>query len=213
MNWNLYSALNSYGDMYKLNSSIGTKKILADIETYKDFWQKYNPSKPHIPRDSLAVTSYDGSMKEEHNTSLSEHYHQTGNNIEESDFNQPTDLFKSSDELQKLLNPWKDFLARTQFIRIPQGGYFPAHIDGGRKFVPETFRLIVPVDNVNPPNMWWMLGDDTDYCPLKWETGNLYYLNTMKKHALFNTSSKDSIWLIINIVTTEESVQKVRSLI
>lgn len=213
MNWNLYSALNSYGDMYKLNSKLSTKKIFADIANYKDCWQKYNPNKPHIPRNSLAVTSLTGEMSNNDISSLSEHYYTTGNNVEESNFNVPTELYKNSNELQKLLDPWKPFLARTQFISLPPGGYFPPHIDGGRKFIPETFRLVVPIDNVNPPDMWWMLGDDINFNALKWETGNLYYLNTIKKHALFNTSTKDSLWLIINIITTEESVQKVRSLI
>jgi len=213
MNWNLYSILNSYGDMIKLQSKVSHKNILKDISKFDDYWQKYNPSKPHIPRDSLAVTSYDGSLEEKYNTSLSEQYKQSNTNIEESDFKTPTDLYRYSESLQELLDPWEKYLARTQFIRVPPGGYFPPHIDGGRKFVPETFRLVVPIVNNNPPDFWWMLGDDADYKALRWDQGSLYYVNTLKKHTLFNPSTKDSIWLIINIITTEESIQKVRSLI
>ena len=213
MSWNLYSILNNYGDFIKLNSAVSVKQLLKDIEKFSDSWVKYNPSKPHIPRDSLAVTSLTGDIKEETIGSLTEHYHNTGSNIEESDYNKPTSLFKDSKELQNLLTPWMDYIARTQFIKLPPGGYFPAHIDGGRKATPETFRLAVAIQNTNPPNSFWMLGDSINYNTLSWEYGQLYYVNTLKKHALFNTSNKDSIWLIINIVTTEESVKLVRSLL
>lgn len=213
MNWNLYSILNNYGDFIKLKSSISPKNILKDLQAYNNVWEKYNPDKPHIPRNSLSVTSLTGEMSNNNISSLSDYYKATGNNIEESDFNIPTELYKNSSELQKLLDPWKPFLARTQFISLPPGGYFPTHIDGGRKFIPETFRLAVAIKNVNPPSSCWILGDDSEYKFLTWEYGSLYYVNTLKKHTLFNTSEKDSVWLIINIIATEESVKLVRSLI
>lgn len=213
MNWNLYSILNLYGDFIKLNVTINVNQVLKDIEPYCDYWSKYNPNKPKILRDSLAVTSIDGSLDEKFNTSLTELFQQTGKNIEESDYNKKTEVYKNSSEISKILDPWEKHLARTQFIKLPPGGHFPIHIDGGKNSIPETFRLAVPIKNTNPPNCWWMLGDDLDFKPLKWEYGKLYYINTLKRHALFNTSDEDSIWLIINIITTEESVRHVRNLI
>ena len=213
MSWNLYSTLNNYGDFIALNSFVSPKQVLKDTEQYKDYWEKYNPNKPHIPRNSLAVTSLTGGMTSNNVSSLREHFDRTGENIEESDFNKPTDLYKNSKELSNLLDYWKPFLARTQIISLPPGGYFPPHIDGGRKSTPETFRLAVALKNTNPPRCCWMLGDDSSYTALKWQEGQLYYVNTLKKHMLFNMDDKESIWLIINIVITEQSVDKVRELI
>lgn len=213
MSWNLYSILNNYGDFIALNSFVAPKEVLKDIEQYKDYWEKYNPNKPDIPRNSLTVTSLTGEMTNNSVSSLTEHSRTTGKSIEESDFNKPTDLYKNSKELQNLLDPWRPFLARTQIISLPPGGYFPPHIDGGKKQTPETFRLAMALTNTNPPGCCWMLGDDINYTALKWQYGRLYYVNTLKKHMLFNASNDDSIWLIINVVITEQSVDKVRALI
>ena len=55
------------------------------------------------------------------------------------------------------------------------------------------------LENFNPPSFCWMYGDENNYKPLYWSRGQLYFLNTNKKHWLFNTGADDSIWLTMNI--------------
>lgn len=199
MNWEIFSALTSNGDFVKLNTSLSTKQILNSIKQYETEWVQYNPNKPHIPRYSLAVTSLDGKFNESKGSLRKAEY-------SELDFKTPTPLYNSSQELQRILTPWKNFLGRTQFIKIPPGGYFPPHIDEGWRKPPEAFRLVVPIKNVNPPNFYWMHGDYKNHEVLNWMEGEMYFLNTLKTHSLFNPGFKDSIWLVMNIELCMDAV-------
>lgn len=199
MNWELYSALTSNGDFLKLHSHVDAKQILTDIELYKDYWTHYNPNTPEYKRLALPLTSLDGKINQ------GEGSLQNSGNYE-YDYATPTEIYKNSLALIELLMPWREHLGRTQIIKIQPGGYFPAHIDEGWRMPPTCFRLVVPLKNVNPPNFWWMSGDDQNYKPLQWDIGTLYFLNTLKKHSLFNTSDIDSYWLVMNIKLCNESV-------
>ena len=57
-----------------------------------------------------------------------------------------------------------------------------------------------------------MYGDENNY-NLYWSRGQLYFLNTNKKHWLFNTGADDSIWLTMNIQICEETIMKIRELV
>lgn len=48
-----------------------------------------------------------------------------------------------------------------------------------------------------------MIEDRTLY----WEEGRMYAVNTTKEHTLFNTSSDDSIWLVINAKVCDETIR------
>lgn len=198
MNWTLYSALTSNGDIVATNTKINQIKLLEEIEKFDNAWKDYNPKTPQMKRKALAVTSLDGSL-ENKGSILSSEY-------SEHDFNKPTEVYKSSETLQKLLSPWIEYLGRTQILKLEEGGFFPSHIDEGWRLPPESFRLVVALADCNPPYMWWMHGDDKEYKSLTWQYGTLYFVNTLKKHALFNTGSKDSYFLIANVRICEESI-------
>lgn len=206
MSWHLHNIISQYGDFLHLKQpKINCSQVLEELKNYE--WLKYNPDKPNIPRDCINVTSLDGSLEGFTGTLMIQ-----GVNAD-SDFKTPTEVYESSKTIQKLLEPWKPYLGRTQFLRLPPGGYFPPHHDGGKKGAPDTFRLIVPIENANPPGFCWMYGDENNYKPLQWETGKLYYLNTNKKHWLFNASANDSIWLTLNILACDETVYMIRDLV
>ena len=203
MSWEIFSALTSNGDFVKLQTSVSTKQILTSIEQYNTEWVQYNPNKPHIPRYSLAVTSLDGKFNQSKGSlRKSEH--------SELDFKIPTPLYNSSQELKRILTPWKNFIGRTQFIKIPPGGYFPPHVDEGWRRSPEAFRLVVPIKNVNPPNFYWMHGDYKNHNVLNWIEGGIYFLNTLKTHSLFNPGSSDSIWLVMNIEMCMDAITEMK---
>jgi len=199
MNWEVFSALISNGDFVKLHTNISTKKIQSSIQQFDSEWVQYNPNKPNIPRYSLAVTSLDGKFNESKGSLRKSEY-------SELDFRNPTPLYNSSQELKRILTPWKNFLGRTQFIKIPPGGYFPPHVDEGWGKCPEAFRLVIPIKNVNPPSFYWMYGDSKDHNVLNWIEGEMYFLNTLKTHSLFNPGCQDSIWLVMNIELCMDAV-------
>jgi hypothetical protein len=48
-----------------------------------------------------------------------------------------------------------------------------------------------------------MIEDKTLY----WEEGTMYAINTTKEHTLFNASvSSESIWLVINAIVCDETI-------
>lgn len=204
MNWNLFSALVSNGDFIRVGSfHTNSNELLKQLDPYEEKWTSYNPKTPNIKRYCLPITSLDGELNEGVGSILDA-------NNSENDFNKPTEIYYNSSVLQELLKPWLSFLGRTQILKLPPGGYFPAHVDEGWRQPPQCFRLVVPLKNNNPPNFWWMHGDEKDFKVLNWEEGELYFLNTLKTHALFNTSKKDSYWLIMNIKLCDESVVELK---
>jgi hypothetical protein len=113
-------------------------------------------------------------------------------------------------ELQQLIDPWKPWLARCHFLRLPQGGHFPHHLDGGRKGPPDVFRIIVPIQNCVPPNFFMMIKSGANFESVPFKYGMSTFVNTTKRHVLFNANSKDSIMLIMNIKLTDDSFSKFR---
>ena len=105
---------------------------------------------------------------------------------------------------------WKPWLARCHFLRLPQGGHFPPHLDGGREIVPDVFRIIVPIQNCVPPDFFMMIKSGANFESIPFKYGISTFVNTTKRHVLFNANSKDSIMLIMNIKLTKESFSKYR---
>jgi hypothetical protein len=187
--------IHQYGDFYKLSYYLNTNKILKTLEDFESKWSHYNPKKEHIPREGLCVFNYSGkcgpgpaldSLKEYnliHNT-----------NIGESDCNKPTELFWQSKELQEFFEPLVGSVVRTHFLRLKPGGFFPPHRDHTRG-VQNSFRIIVPIYNCQPPHSNFILEDKILYM----EHGHPYVINTTKLHWLFNADAEDNqIWLVIN---------------
>ena len=119
----------------------------------------------------------------------------------EKDFNVPTPVLNK--QIEDVLAPWKDNYYRTHFLKFGPGGFFPPHRDwnysSGR---PDSFRLIMPLRNVNPPYFNFVLEDKT----LHWEVGRLYFMDTLKMHYLFNSSFNDSYWLVVNVDLNPDTI-------
>lgn len=209
MSWELVHKIQAYGDVCEMpNIFCDADQILKDLEKFDDDWKKFNPHKPHILRDGLSVTSLHGELDGPDLDSLSDLWERTGISYTESDFHTLTDVYYESTELQKIIDPWKPWLARCHFLRLPQGGHFPPHIDGGIHETPSVFRIIVPIQNCQPPDFFMMIKTGIDFQTIPFKYGVSTYVNTMKRHTLFNANSEDSIMLIMNIRYTDESFFK-----
>lgn len=163
----------------------------------------YNPRKP-IERYGLSITSLDGGTSGIPDLdSLLQYNKENGTKYDESDFNIPTPVYNYP-QLSKCLDPIKDYICRTHVIKMKPGGYFPPHRDIMFNYF-SSFRLIIPLRNMNPPNFNFML----DNRLLQWNHGRMYFINTAKTHYLFNSGFEDSYMIIINVVLSEFSVDYV----
>jgi hypothetical protein len=106
--------------------------------------------------------------------------------------------------LRDCIGEWEEDMFRTHILRMDPGGYFPPHRDT-RDIDFKAFRLIVPLKEVNPPNVNFVV----DGKIINWVPGRMYFVNTAKVHYLFNGCFSPSYWLVLNIKNTESSVKKV----
>lgn len=199
----IYQHLIAYGDFIQLNQKI--KKPGKFVEwTEENFeYVKYNPRKD-VNRYGLSITSLDGGLSGRPDLdSLGEYNKENGTDYGERDFVTPTPVFDYP-ELQQLIEPWKDHIFRSHLLKLGPGGFFPPHRDSSSMEI-DSFRLIVPLENVNPPSFNFMLEDRL----LNWEAGGLYFMNTSKMHYLFNVSFTDSYWIVFNVDCNEYTVDTV----
>tara|TARA_B100000035_G_C21035924_1_gene570961 strand:- start:1931 stop:2551 length:621 start_codon:yes stop_codon:yes gene_type:complete len=195
-----YRDLSQYGNQVELEVTTDAEKLISWIDTFE--WQKYNPRKD-VNRWGLSVTSSDGTFNGIDLDSLSEYNKEHGTTWGEKDFNVPTPVF--NDQIKELLEPWEGYYYRTHFLKFGPGGFFPPHRDwdysGGQI---DTFRLIMPLRNVNPPQFNFIL----DGQQLHWDVGRMYFLDTLKMHYLFNSSFTDSYWLVVNVgINNEKTIE------
>ena len=201
--WQMIEYIHQYGDQTELNVSLNRKEMLKELVPFDNDWSQYNTLKSNIKREGLCVLNERGAVGPGPAlTSLLEWNKKHNTNLIETDFNKPTELYHSSLQLQKVLKDILPYCVRTHFLKLPPGGFFPPHRDQ-RGMNQHTFRLIVPIQECNPPCVRFMIEDRT----LQWDYGKMYALNTTKQHTLFNASvDTNSIWLVINAILCEETV-------
>lgn len=187
------------GDQTALDLDVNAFDLLDQIKPFDDKWSKYNSHKPDIQRDGLCIINEDGINKAGPALdSLTEWNRENGTNLSELDFDTSTPVYEQT-VLKDILKDIRSECYRSHFLRLPPGGYFPPH----RDFSMDSFRVILPVYNCNPPNARFMIEDKT----LNWDHGRFYIINTLKEHTLFNCSDGlDSIWLVLNVKLSEKSV-------
>jgi len=194
------SAITRYGSKIELDVTTDAKRLMEWIGTFN--WVKYNPRKD-VNRWGLSVTSLDGGLSGVPDLdSLLEYNKENGTSYTEKDFDKPTAVL--NDQISSLLAPWNGHYYRTHFLKFGPGGFFPPHRDwNGPHENPDSFRLILPLQNVNPPYFNFVMEDRL----LHWDIGRMYFLDTQKMHYLFNAGFKDSYWLVVNVALNETTVR------
>ena len=199
-----YHIIAQYGDHSQMDVFVEPEKIVDYTENNFEY-VRYNPRKD-INRWGLSVTSLAGGLSGIPDLdSLLEYNKENGTAYGERDFRTFTDVYNNSPEIQEIIEPWKDHIFRTHFLKFGPGGFFPPHRDPNyHTFVSDSFRLIMPLKNVNPPYFNFVLEDKL----LHWQPGRMYYLNTNKMHYLFNSSIHDSYWLVLNVDLNEHTIRE-----
>jgi hypothetical protein len=197
----MYSELLTFGDFIKLDYFIECHKLLKEIEPFE--WHKYNPRKP-IPRYGLSVTSLNGTRDGIDLDSLYEYNKENGTDYTELDFKTKTDVYYASEETRKAVAPFDAHISRTHFLKLEAGGYFPAHRDWRHLEQQTSFRVLVPIKNCNPQDMYFMYEGKV----LHFQHGFPYFLNTNKEHCLFSLSG-NSIMLVLNVECNKTTLNTV----
>jgi len=195
--------INQFGDQIALNVRLNCYKLATELEQFAPNWSQYNTLKPWIARQGLCVLNEKGSVGPGPAlNALHEWNRAHDTKFRETDFNKPTEVYHNSEQVRRVLKDILPYCVRTHFLKLLPGGYFPPHRDFvGRD--QRTFRLIIPITYCNPPGTRYMIEDKTLY----WEEGTMYAINTTKEHTLFNASvSSESIWLVINAIVCDETI-------
>ena len=191
-----------YGNQIELDIRCNPCLIIKDLKKHDHKWSQYNTLRPEIPRQGLCVINEKGyTGPGPALNSIPQWNEKFGTDYDESVFDKPTEVYRESINLQNLLSECLNFTVRTHFLKLLPGGYFPPHRDS-RKRQPVNFRAIVPIQNTNPPHVKFMLEDQT----LRWNEGTMYIVNTNLEHTLMNYSRNDSIWLVMNFLTCDASI-------
>ncbi len=192
----MYSDLCLFGDVISLKFRCKENKLLDEVKHFK--WSKYNPRKD-IKRHGLSITSLDGELGGMDLDSIKEYNKEHLTKYNEMSFKTFTDVYYSSSEIQKIVEPFRHNIGRSHIIRLDGGGYFPPHRDQPNYTENQrSLRIIVPLKNCNPQNMYFMYENDV----LHFEHGRAYFLNTNKMHSVF--SFKESYFIVLNVEANEE---------
>ena len=196
-----YVTLCTYGDFIELDIGLDNPKQIVKWSEENFTYVKYNPRK-NINRYGLSITSLDGGVSGR--PDLDSFYAEDPASMPtEIDINVPTPVYDHP-EIKRLCEYWQPYVGRSHFLKIPPGGFFPPHRDFKSTDL-HSFRIIVPMKNMEYPKFTFMLEDKV----LPWKNGKAYFLNTAKQHHLFNAGSEDAYMIVLNIQTNEETVMSV----
>ena len=121
-----YTSLLSFGDFIPLKLKCDVKKLFDEIKQFS--FSQYNPRKD-IKRYGLSITSLDGSINGIDLDSIKDYNIENKTEYDELSFNKLTDVYYSSNEIQKVVKPFIKHLGRSHILYLPEGGYFPPHRD------------------------------------------------------------------------------------
>ena len=170
-------------------------------------WKPYNPRKDGYNRFGLSVTSADGGFSGIPDLdSLREYNKINRTQFTEASFDKRTSIVSQYPDLERILNLFGSDCGRCHFLRLDRGGFFPPHRDNGTSLPSKTFRIIVPLYNFGKHHVKWIQEDRV----LNLETGKAYFVNTTKEHSVFSFVD-NSIMFVMNIMVSENSIQKVVS--
>lgn len=203
----LFNILTTYGDIWKLKIREDPNIVLEKLKQFDNDWYPYN-SRKDVSRWGLSVTNLDGVFGPGPDLdSLYELKHGQDQTHHENDFNVPTAAY---DIVSNFCDPFKEWLSRTHILKLSAGGYFPDHIDNRGPAI-DSFRLLVPLQTANASEGGYFIFDNQI---INWDYGNIYFVNTCKRHTAFNTNEEfDHIVLVMNVRLTWESVRAVTKLL
>lgn len=201
MKLDLYQYLTVYGSVYSTTHYLQKYDDFVSWTEENFKYVRYNPRK-QIERYGLSITSLDGGTSGIPDLdSLYDYCVENNIILSEKDFKKFTSVYNFK-HLANVLDPIKEYLFRSHVLKINPGGFFPPHRDF-RGMDIDSFRIIIPLQNMDPPYFTFIVDEKIQY----WEPGSLYFVDTAKMHYLFNASFKPSYMIILNVELNEKTVK------
>ncbi len=200
----LHNKLSRLGCLYSLNRNINDLDSQIGSLDKSSLWKPYNPRKENN-RFGISLTSLDGGASGEINLdSIFEYNKENGTNYNELSFRVKTTFFENNEALKNLIHPWENYLGRSHVIKLNTGGFFPWHRDS-YGLVADSFRLISFL-----PSSQYSMVVLLDGEILKYQPGQLYFMDTAKEHCLFSFCDNQYV-IVFNVETNKETVRSVFS--
>jgi hypothetical protein len=196
----LYNYLTVYGTSYETTHKLNNPKKFVQWTEDNFEYVKYNPRKD-VNRYGLSITSLDGRVNGVPDLdSLFEYNKENKTAYGEHDFKTYTPVYDYP-ELAECIDPIKDHIFRSHIIRLDPGGFFPPHRDF-RGMNIDSFRLLIPLKNMNPPSLTFIIDNQIQY----WNNGSIYFADTAKMHYVFNSSFESSYMIVLNVELSQHTV-------
>lgn len=195
-------ALLSLGNFEPLKINIDLNQYMQEIAQFDNDWVEYLP-RPDRPNNRRALTLLNLPGKTHRDVpSLAEASYEAGRRLSETEFNEPTDVYRACTSLHPFLEMFQP-LGRTFIVQSNTGGYFVPHRD--HPSIPrDVFRLIVFLNNVGPDQYDWIMDGRKMFI----QPGQVYYVNTRMTHRTISWVD-NSQHLILNVPFTGANVNKV----
>lgn len=189
----LYNYLSVYGSVYETRHRLKNPEKFVEWTEQNFRYVRYNPRKD-VNRYGLSITSLDGKLTGTPDLdSLYEYNKENHTNYNEKDFKTFTPVYNYKD-LKDCIVPIENYIFRSHVLKIDPGGFFPPHRDFIGTNI-DSFRIIIPLENCNPPNFTFIIDNKIQY----WTYGRLYFVDTAKMHYLFNCSFQPTYMIVLNV--------------
>lgn len=192
----------SRGEFWDFDRKFALNTTLISAALVGKTWVQYNPAKP-IKRYGIPLTvdvdHPEGTYPHTGLTSLRDLMwaNTVGVDVERK-FSTFTDLARQIgfDKWWYSIFPPDSAPARSHFIKLDSGGFFPPHRDGN--FTIDTdedcFRLFCPIKNCDSRSMVWLQNGRQ----LTFDHGRVYFINTYVEHSVYSFVD-DCVFLVINV--------------
>lgn len=196
----LYNHLTVYGTAYQTSHKIDNPKDFVKWSEENFTYVPYNP-RTNVNRYGLSITSLDGGLSGVPDLdSIYEYNKENNTQYKERDFTKFTPVYNNV-SLQKCIDPIKQYIYRSHILKLGPGGFFPPHRDFHGLNI-ESFRIILPLKNMNPPDFTFIIDNQIQY----WKEGFLYFVDTAKMHYLFNAGFDDIYMIVFNVDLNIETI-------
>jgi len=189
------------GDWLEMKNRIDGRKLMKEIEKFKDDWKPYNLRNPNN-RWGLSITSLDGGLSGIPDLdSLLQYNNIHGTDIKNSDINKFTQVYEDCEEIQRIIKPWKQWLGRCHLLRLDKGAYFPEHYDINKlDYDYEEIRLAGFINRCDKKDFKFIYEDKVRDVA----NGQLWYFNANKRHSVFSTT--DNVVMIVMCLKFNKSL-------
>lgn len=182
----LFTLLNSYGDIIKLNWNFDSDAIINNLK--KEDWSE-------APNNKLGLNLTGDNSKDLGLDSKNKH------DVDQS----YTQALLNNPELKDFFDKWEK-LARCRAAWLNEGSFFRLHRDAWR--MNPQMRIFIPLNKTDIHEWTFIYNEER----VPFEAGKAYILNTRKQHGSF-TMVNGVFHILMSVYLTENNLKAVQSML